>query len=442
MRRGANILTEKVRLSPTKTQEAVLWRMSDLARRLYNWALERCGEYYALTGRYKRYLMVAEDLTRYKKEHTEFKYLHSKVAQNAVRRLDSNFRAFFAKRGGGDGTAGPPGFRGGRHFFCLEYNQSGFDVGEDRITLHFNGGENINLTYRARPEFYKREKTIKAVRIHRDAVTKVYYADIVYEAERPKPANDEAIAFDPGVKTLLTGFDGKKVVKYSSRPVASRVKYFGRQLDRVQSKIDQCEKGSKNKERLARVKRKLLRKRNSQVDQILHSYANHIVKRYGRIVVGNWAPRKTISVDPTKGRGNRRINRATQQLPVGKLVGYLAYKGARVEKVDEGETTRRCYNCRYSRKKSVPPAERVMRCPKCGIVVDRDVNAAINIYNRYLAHVTGPPVFPRGGMGCRSWGYAFSAHTLQLQEKPVTFPKGSPRLKPREDVTLPPARQK
>ncbi|MGI0085113.1 MAG: RNA-guided endonuclease InsQ/TnpB family protein, partial [Nitrososphaerales archaeon] len=65
----------------------------------------------------------------------------------------------------------------------------------------------------------------------------------------------------------------------------------------------------------------------------------------------------------------------------GKLIQYASYKaenaGKRVELVNPGGTTQTCSGCGNVVKKSL--SERVHRCPNCGLLLDRDCNAALNI---------------------------------------------------------------
>jgi putative transposase len=67
----------------------------------------------------------------------------------------------------------------------------------------------------------------------------------------------------------------------------------------------------------------------------------------------------------------------------GTLIRYASYKassvGKKVEQIDPRGTTQRCSGCGSNVKKSL--SERVHRCPTCGLILDRDLNAALNILN-------------------------------------------------------------
>jgi putative transposase len=69
------------------------------------------------------------------------------------------------------------------------------------------------------------------------------------------------------------------------------------------------------------------------------------------------------------------------------FVQMLAYKCLHVGKelhiIDERDTTKMCHVCK--RKKDMPLWQRTYRCENCGLVMDRDDNSAVNIYQRFLA---------------------------------------------------------
>ena len=68
----------------------------------------------------------------------------------------------------------------------------------------------------------------------------------------------------------------------------------------------------------------------------------------------------------------------------------LAYKCLRFGKefslIDERDTTKMCHKCK--RKQDMPLWKRTYRCENCGLVMDRDENSAVNMYQRFVA---GPP---------------------------------------------------
>jgi putative transposase len=95
-------------------------------------------------------------------------------------------------------------------------------------------------------------------------------------------------------------------------------------------------------------------------------------------------------VEP-KERNKRRIRNRMVYNDWG-LYGFvqmLAYKCLRFGKelyiIDERETTMMCHACKH--KQYMPLWIRTYRCTNCGLVMDRDENSALNIYQRFVARL-------------------------------------------------------
>ena len=116
-------------------------------------------------------------------------------------------------------------------------------------------------------------------------------------------------------------------------------------------------------------------------------------------MVGKPDKQGMVSKDPAKGKGNAKINRAVQNdWPLVKLLGRLSYKchlrDRYAKSADERYSTQRCSRCGHRQK--LDPSVRVYCCPKCGLIVGRDENSAVNLLNKILAELARPPVKPEG----------------------------------------------
>ncbi|HET9920827.1 MAG TPA: transposase, partial [Ktedonobacteraceae bacterium] len=76
---------------------------------------------------------------------------------------------------------------------------------------------------------------------------------------------------------------------------------------------------------------------------------------------------------------------------LSRFVQMLAYKclhaGKELFVINERDTTKMCHVCQHT--KDMPLWQRVYRCRNCGLVMDRDENSAVNIFQRFLARL-GP----------------------------------------------------
>jgi putative transposase len=65
-------------------------------------------------------------LSDFKKRNPEYKVVYSKTLQGILKKLDADYKSFFALRKNGDLKARPPNFKGIKYFQTIPYNQSGF----------------------------------------------------------------------------------------------------------------------------------------------------------------------------------------------------------------------------------------------------------------------------------------------------------------------------
>lgn len=293
------LMTEKVLLDPTPEQRDWLWHMSRVATLLYNIALEqRKGHWLRYHGTKPgiNYTYQNGQLVELKKEFPFFLCLYSLVAQEVLRLLQKNFNSFFGrlknqKKNGEDVAARPPRFKSSKYFFTLCCIQSGFSLKGDKLVL--SGGMEPYTDKKGRVKYRWRKEAIRiagcrklpekihSLTITHDRKTGNFYASLVYEVE---PMKSEAVrplkvaAFDPGVKTFLTGADNiGRIIVFDS--LIKRVtRYFDGQIDKVKSMRDRCKKGFRRYEKLNDALDDLYRRRSAQVDGELHAIAKLVAE--------------------------------------------------------------------------------------------------------------------------------------------------------------------
>lgn len=181
-----------------------------------------------------------------------------------------------------------------------------------------------------------------------------------------------------------------------------------RRLRRAQRALQRCQKGSANRAKRRNALARLhLRTANAR-DTHLHQQSAFLTRTYGTIVVERLSiPALTASTQGTTDapgknvRGKSALNRNILDVAWGRFRTQLRYKaesaGGRVIEVSPHMTSQTCSGCGTVVRKSL--AERTHECPSCGLVVDRDVNAARNILARGLAlldETSGAPSPDRG----------------------------------------------
>ena len=197
-----------------------------------------------------------------------------------------------------------------------------------------------------------------------------YYASICFKYENNKErSSKDLVGIDMGIKTAVTLSTGKVY----SLPDFSENQTKIKKLQKILSKK---KKGSnrwkKAKLKLARSWEDLTNKRN----WYLHQISAEITDDFGDICL------ETLDVESMKCK-IKNINRALTSSCISTLVEYITYKaidkGSQVLKVDKWyPSSQICSNCGNQQKMSLE--KRIYSC-NCGVELDRDHNAAINIKN-------------------------------------------------------------
>ena len=178
-----------------------------------------------------------------------------------------------------------------------------------------------------------------------------------------------AVGIDLGIKDLATLSDGTVI------PNPHSLKTGERQLRRAQKALSRKTKGSKRRakarERVARL--------HAHVANRRHDALNKLTTMLSRTY-------SDISIEDLNVAGmvkNHHLAKAVQDASFYELRHQLEYKtaktGARLHVIDRWyPSSKTCSNC-GSVKAKLSLTERTYKCEHCGLVIDRDLNAAINI---------------------------------------------------------------
>ncbi len=384
--------TYKFRLYPSAGQEKLLIKQLDLCRELYNAFLEQRILAYK-TGKRINYNYQQDQIPELKKTFPEFKDIHSQVLQDVARRVDKAYDNFYRrigeKRKGKNIKAGFPRFKSGERYNSITYPQSGFrildnghvwlsKIGEVRMFLH-------------RPV----EGETKTLSIKRDRVgdwfititvdmQKGYSADVrAYNIERPCPDFTIPVGIDLGLKAIITTSDGVQV------DPPKLLRESEKKLKRAQRNLSRKKKGSGNRTKAKRKVAKIHRKIERQRDDFSHKVSWNLVETHDLIVFENLNIAEMVK--------NHHLAKSIGDASWDKIVQYTTYKaesaGAVVVLVDPRHTSRECSRC-GNIKHDLKLSDRIYHCNACGLTMDRDLNAAINIRNRGIAKVgRGTPEF-------------------------------------------------
>lgn len=388
-------LTSKIRVYPTAEQKGVLWTLSEQCRLIYNFALSDRKMEYETTGKTIPYVEQQNQLPEIKEMFPKYKQVNSKVLQMVLRTLEANYRSFFMliKQ---DPLAKPPGYRGKDYFFTMKYNQSGFEIKDNLISLSHKvvDGEKLQFVIPSGMTF----TNVKQIDIFQD--TGKWYLSVVDEIIPPRYTNNDLYqAFDLGItKQTAVNTDGKFFEVKNIRPD----RYWAKPITELQGRRDHCKKRDKRKKncqvsskrwvQLNNLKRKCERKCSNQIKDFQHKVSKMIVEntKANTIIIGDLdvksMPKSKKMVMNKKAK--RSLNRSTQGTGyLGRFAEFLTYKAERIGKkvieISERGTSKQCCKCGKIHPE-MTLENRIMECD-CGNRIDRDQNSSVNIMVRFLS---------------------------------------------------------
>ena len=358
------ILSYKYRLKPSTEQVVVLQEQLRLCRLTYNTLLEhslneRKAGHGTPTHKALTYLIPAM-----KARTPELNTVFSQVLQNVAKRVRSGFEGYWARKRAGL-KAHLPRFRGEDRYDSLTYPQLGFWLKDGVLCLSKIGDVRI---VQHRPI----EGKVKTLTVTRGRAGK-WYAVFSSEVE-VKPIRNRlpAVGVDLGLNSLVALSDGTLIeAPRSYRNAESRLRSVQRSLSRKR-------RGSKNREKARRRVASVCERVANRRRDYAYKTARMIVNRYERVYV------EDLNVQSMMG--NRGLSKSLGDAGWGMLRNALTYMAERSEGVtvfvNPRNTSQLCSRCGAYVRKDL--SMRVHRCPECGLTIDRDVNAALNVLKRGL----------------------------------------------------------
>jgi putative transposase len=356
------ILSYKYRLKPSPGQATVLEEQLRLCRWAYNALLEysfserRAGRG---TPTHKALTYLLPEMKAMKPELSN---VFSQVLQNVCKRIRSGFESYWNRKRAGL-KAHLPRFRGEDRYDSLTYPQFGFRVKDGVLCLSKIGDVRV---VQHRPV----EGKVKTLTVTRSRAGK-WFAVFASEVEAKSIRNRlPAVGVDFGLNSLVVLSDGTLIeAPRSYRNAESR-------LRRVQRSLSRKRRGSRNREKARLRVASVCEKVANQRRDYAYKTARSIVDRYERVYVEDLKIANMVK--------DRRLGKSIGDAGWGMLRNALTYMAKMSEGVtafvNPRDTSQLCSGCGERVEKDL--AVRVHVCPYCGLVLDRDVNAARNILRK------------------------------------------------------------
>ena len=319
----------------------------ETCRRLYNSMLADRTE--TQIGFYEQ----KRALTAVRKGNKFLKAVQSHVLQDVVLRLDKAFGAFFA------GLSRYPRFKRLGRYNSFTFDYTGFRLSGNRVRLSKVGAVKI-VVHRSLLGRLKRLTVIKDL--------DQWFAAILVEGEPDIESFPEGkVGVDVGVSNVVALSDGT---------VVENPHFLDSSIQRIktlQMSLARKKTGSRNRENVKFSLAKAWRKVRRQRDDFAHRLSHELAEKNNIIAFENLRIQNMVK--------NHTIASAIMDASWGKLRLLTAYKaeqrGGRVILVNPSGTSQKCSECGKTGQKDL--SVRVHSCPNCGLVLDRDVNAARNV---------------------------------------------------------------
>ena len=354
--------TFKFRLYPNKSQRRKLQASLDACRWVYNQTLG-VRRYEWQTNQNSISLFDTNTmLVEWKESKPELKDGHSQALQDAQARVQRAFENFWRRCREG-GNPGYPRFKPADRYKSFTFKQSGFQLIGDRILRVSKIGDIKIKRHREITGVIKRATLI------RNACGE-WSVCLQCETEvTPRENFGPHVGIDVGVKVFAALSDGS---------VVENPKFLKRDAERLakaKRQLSESPEGSKRRAKKTLSRDHVWKRIVNRREDFAHQLSHRIVNGYG-----------SVAVEELNIVGLIRMNFNDMKVSIrdaawGRFRQLLTYKaeeaGCQLVAIDPRNTTQMCSSCFDLVPKEL--GDRVHSCPHCGLVMDRDLNASLNI---------------------------------------------------------------
>ncbi len=366
----------KFRIYPDIKRQSEINNMLILAQRLYNRLLEKSIQSY----KHGNSKISMSQFNLFKKaiieENKDFLKLYSQtrceIEYRVIKAYQNFFRRVKEKNSGKKIKAGFPRFKSVDRYKSITYPQDNGSFSIEANNKKKTKYLHVSRLGRLSMEMHRKiEGKIKTLTIKREG--KLYYVvfTAIQEIAPPKVEDTKPVGIDLGLNNFIALSDGTKIAK---------PKFFKKKAKRIalwQRRISKRKKSSKRREKAKLHLQNEWKNITNQSTDFMYKLSNSLVKSgYTSFVI------EKLSI--TNMVKNHILAQSIQNASWNKFIQMLSYKaesaGMKVLKVNARDTSKKCSSC--GNLQEMPLSSREYRCNKCGLQMDRDTNAAINILKR------------------------------------------------------------
>lgn len=367
--------TPRFRLQPTEQQRKGIDLNIDAARFTYNQMLFTYledNQRNPLPGYYE----LSKQLPGLKKEFPQLKGADSSALKAEAKHLGTAFRNYAYRK-----SSKP--HRKRIEKYCQKYHS----ISDSIAIIHDSGSYYVKLPklppVRVRLSQPVNGRILSAT-VTREGTDRYYISFCIESDELPPalPATGRAVGLDMGLSTFMTTSDGEKI------PIEDFYAKYSEKINRLNEKLTRQEKYSKRWQKTYSELNRIRRDVQNQRKDAIHKITTALVRKYDIICV------EDLDIRDLMQKNGTYMKRAIINAAWGEVLSQLEYKseryGKKLVKVSTYfPSSQLCHNCGYQWTGTKGERIRVWRCPICGTVHDRDVNAARNILREGLRLLSG-----------------------------------------------------
>jgi len=354
----------KTELNPNNKQITLLHKNAGCARFAYNWALNIKKQAFENKTKIPNAIELHRSLNELKKTDFPWMYESSKCSpQEALRNCDRAFDNFFQRCKQKTKIKGFPKFKSKKNGVGGFKLTGTIKVTSDHIQLPKLG----KLKLKEKDYLPLNAKILSACVSERAGR---WFVSLQVEEEINQTNKSVSIVgVDLGIKTLAVCSNSKTF----ENPKALRSN-LGK-LQRKSRQLSKKQKGSKNRKKAAKRLAKVHFKIANIRKDAIHKITTYLTKTKSKIVIED--------LNVSGMMKNRRLSRAIADLGLCELRRQLEYKGkwygCEIVVADRFFPSSKTCSCCSNVKQDLTLSDRIYECDVCGLIMDRDLNAACNL---------------------------------------------------------------
>jgi putative transposase len=359
----------KIKIYPTDKQIKILVRWFDLHTAIYNLTNNYIKPIYKSTKKIDTFYNVREHFTDFLHNVSTKNNIYRHTLDQAVKHCLDMYKSGIEQI--------KSGYR--RHFDIkdLKYDRRRKNVIFESNTFSkvFNG---IGLLGKLQSDSPLSNINHNCI-LQYDSYKKVYYMIIPKDESIDKNMKrKDKCGIDLGVRTFATIYSGDRV-RVIGNHILSTIDRYNAKIADLHSALDV---GAITKAKYKKVRERNYEKMRNRIDDMHKKTAVYLCKQFDVINIGKVSIQSmTSNLTGNIGSITKRRLLVLSFYKFYQILRYIGIKyGTKINEVNEYMTSKKCHRCGNIKKDL--GANKIYACnnKKCGIKLDRDVNASINIY--------------------------------------------------------------